>query len=209
MKTPLFASLATAAALMGSAALADNTVTLSYSAFERDDINTSGLVYDFEGDVRGFHYDGYVFDGDSEDIDAKQAGAKIGWTGVNAFGFGVGPAVAYNYVSLGDTSADGWAGGVQARGALGRTEVIADALMSFDDSDVWGVSVDANTALNARTTMLTDYSYVKDNGEDAQALALGARYDITPMSYVEAQGVIDRVDGETGKGLRAGLGFRF
>lgn len=206
MKTTL---LALALATTGTAALADNTVTLSYGGFEKADVTTSGLVYDFEGNAGGFGYEGYVFDGDVENVDAKLAGAKINWTGVNFQGFGVGPAVAYNYGSIAGTSADDWAAGIAARGAFGRHEIEADALVSLDDKEIWAVSLSGQTPVGRQTTILSDYTFAKDNSEDSHLLALGARYDVTPTAYVEGQALVERSFSETGTGLRAGVGFRF
>lgn len=206
MKTTL---LALALTTVGTAALADNTVTLSYGGFEKNDATTSGLVYDFEGDAYGFGYEGYVFDGDVENVDAKLAGAKINWTGVDAYGFGVGPAVSYNYGSIAGINADDWAAGVAVKGAFGRHEIEADALVSLDDKEIWAVTLSGETPVGRQTTILSDYTFAKNNSEDQQLLALGARYDVTPTAYVEGQALVERSFSDTGAGLRAGVGFRF
>lgn len=209
MKTSVLALAVALSGAAGTAAMAENTATLSYGTFEKNDATTQGLVYEFEGTIAGFGYDGYVFDGDTEGTDTKVAGAKLDWTGVNLYGFGVGPAVAYNYLSVGEESLDGWSGGVAAKGAFGRANVTTNALVSFDDKEYWAVTVDGEMPLTQKTTMLADYAFIKADSEDSQMLALGARYDISATTYVEGQALVERSLDETGAGARIGVGFRF
>lgn len=204
--TPILAAVL---ALSGTAAMADNTATLSYGTFEKNDVTTNGLVYDFKGDFAGFGYEGYVFDGDTDGFDTKVAGAKLDWTGVQFQGFGVGPALAYNYLSVGGADIDGFSGGVAAKGAFGRTQVTADALVSFDDKEYWAFVAQGEMPVATKTTLLADYAYIKADSDDSQILGLGARYDVTPTTYVEGKSLVERSFSETGAGARLGVGFRF
>jgi hypothetical protein len=203
--------LATAITLSAGAAFAqENNVVLSFDTFEKNGVTTEGLQYDFEGSLGDFAYEGYAFDGDVNNVDAKAAGLKANWTGLNLGQIAVGPALSYDRASIAGISGDDAAAGVAMKTSFGSVDVKGDALFSLDTSNAWVGTIDGRMPIGEKLTALAEYSYV-DVGDqfESHQLELGARYDVTPNAFVQATIDAERSAGDTGTGASLGLGLKF
>lgn len=203
--------LATALTLSAGAAFAqDPTVVLSFSTFEKDGVRTEGLAYDSEGSIGNFGYEVYAFDGDANGVDAKAAGLKANWTGLNLGQVAVGPALGYDRVSIGGVSADDTKFGAAMKTSFGSVDVKGDALFSLDGNDAWIASLDGRMPVGDKLTALASYTYADPGTKfESHQLELGARYEVTTNAFIEATVDAERSAGTTGTGASLGVGLKF
>jgi hypothetical protein len=202
--------LATALTLFAGTAFAENSVVLSFDTFEKNGITTKGLRYDLEGSIGNFAYKGYAFDGDVQTLDFKAVGLKANWTGLNLGPIAVGPALSYNHQSLVGASDDVVSAGLALKTSIGSVAIKSDALFSLDNSNTRIGTLSGQMPIGNKFSAKAEYSYVDvGNPFKSHQFAIGARYDMTKNTFIEALINAERSAGQTGTGAIIGLGLRF